>query len=147
MATVGYTLSEAEERGLSARKVAIDSAFAGAFLHGDDYAGWAQWVVDTDSNKLTGATFVGREASSLLHASTIAIVGEIPLNRLGHSIPSFPTMSDICQVDGGVWPVRFGSVIKRSSNNEIRAEPHRYSLVQPVPKGVLRHNRASEKFT
>ena len=95
VATVGLSFGEAKERGLSVKEVAVDFAFPGALLHGDNYAGWAQWVVDTESNKLIGATFVGREASSLLHASTVAIVGEVPLDRLWHAIPSFPTMSEI----------------------------------------------------
>ena len=95
VATVGLSFSEAEEKGLSVKKVAVDFGFPGAFVHSDNYAGWAQWVVERDSNKLIGATFVGREASSLLHASTVAVVGEVPLDRLMHAVPSFPTLSEI----------------------------------------------------
>jgi hypothetical protein len=31
----------------------------------------------------------------MLHAATIAIVGEIPLERLRHATPCFPTRSEI----------------------------------------------------
>ena len=31
----------------------------------------------------------------LLHAATIAIVGEVPLDRLWHAVPSFPTISEV----------------------------------------------------
>jgi dihydrolipoamide dehydrogenase len=37
----------------------------------------------------------GAEIADFLHAATIAIVGEVPLNRLRHAIPAFPTRSEI----------------------------------------------------
>jgi dihydrolipoamide dehydrogenase len=43
----------------------------------------------------TGATFTGTEVAELLHAATIAIVGEVPLELLWHAVPSFPTRSEI----------------------------------------------------
>ena len=95
VATAGLTLSEARKKGLNAKEVAVPFQFPGAWLHGDDYDGWAQWVVDIEARKLVGATFVGRDASDLLHASTVAIVGEVTLDRLRHAIASFPTMSQI----------------------------------------------------
>jgi dihydrolipoamide dehydrogenase len=30
-----------------------------------------------------------------IHAATIAVVGEVPLDRLWHAIPSFPTRSEL----------------------------------------------------
>jgi dihydrolipoamide dehydrogenase len=51
--------------------------------------------IDCVSNKLLGATFVGRGVADLLHGSTVAIVGGLTLEQLSHSIPSFPTMSEI----------------------------------------------------
>jgi len=42
-----------------------------------------------------GATFVGQDVQELLHAATIAIVGEVPVERLWHAVPSFPTMSEV----------------------------------------------------
>ena len=42
-----------------------------------------------------GATFVGYEVAEMLHAATIAIVGEVPLSRLVHAIPPFPTRSEL----------------------------------------------------
>ncbi len=33
--------------------------------------------------------------AELLHAATIAMVGEVPVERLRHAIPSFPTRSEV----------------------------------------------------
>ena len=44
---------------------------------------------------LVGATFTGVEVADFLHAATIAVVGEVPLERLWHSVPSFPTRSEV----------------------------------------------------
>ena len=37
----------------------------------------------------------GSRLGELLHPATIAIICEIPLERLWHAVPSFPTMSEI----------------------------------------------------
>ena len=42
-----------------------------------------------------GATFVGPHVGEMLHAATIAIVGEVPLDRLWHAVPAYPTMAEI----------------------------------------------------
>jgi pyruvate/2-oxoglutarate dehydrogenase complex dihydrolipoamide dehydrogenase (E3) component len=52
-------------------------------------------VVDEDRRVVIGATFVGPEAGEMLHAATIAIVGEVTLDTLWHATPAFPTMSEV----------------------------------------------------
>jgi pyruvate/2-oxoglutarate dehydrogenase complex dihydrolipoamide dehydrogenase (E3) component len=44
---------------------------------------------------LLGVTFVGQDVSELVHAATVAIVGEVPLERLWHAVPAYPTMNEI----------------------------------------------------
>ncbi|HET6285208.1 MAG TPA: NAD(P)/FAD-dependent oxidoreductase [Amycolatopsis sp.] len=83
------------EEGKPHRVVDIDIAVAGSSLHADGYAGKARIVVDTERGVLLGATFVGQDVSELLHSATIAIVGEVPLSRLWHAVPSFPTISEV----------------------------------------------------
>ncbi|KAL6243240.1 hypothetical protein RBB50_009791 [Rhinocladiella similis] len=96
VASVGLTLAEARKRGIDAKEVAVTFNFPGAWVFAEfNYEGWAQWVVDSEKNVLVGATFVGREAGDLLHPSTIAIVGEVSLDRLIHAVPSFPTRSEV----------------------------------------------------
>jgi pyruvate/2-oxoglutarate dehydrogenase complex dihydrolipoamide dehydrogenase (E3) component len=92
VASVG--LADARE-GSADRVVDIDIAVAGSSLHADGYTGKARMVVDTERNVLLGVTFVGQDVSELLHSATIAIVGEVPLDRLWHAVPSFPTISEV----------------------------------------------------
>jgi len=33
--------------------------------------------------------------AELLHSATIAIVGEVSMDRLWHAVPSFPTVSEV----------------------------------------------------
>ena len=42
-----------------------------------------------------GVTFVGQDVAELLQAATIAVVGEVPVDRLWHAVPAFPTMSEV----------------------------------------------------
>ena len=44
---------------------------------------------------IVGATFTGVEVAESLHAATIAVVCEVPLEQLAHAVPSFPTRSEI----------------------------------------------------
>ncbi|KAL2835925.1 hypothetical protein BJY01DRAFT_252237 [Aspergillus pseudoustus] len=97
IAQVGLTMAEAKRRGIKVKAVEAEFQFPGAWLHAESnyYKGWANWVVDVEKNTLVGATFVGREAADLVHASTVAIVGELPIDRLRHAVPPFPTVSEI----------------------------------------------------
>lgn len=96
VASVGLTAAEAERAGKRTRVVDIDLAsIAGAATHADGYAGTARAVIDTDREVLIGATFVGPDVEELLHAATIAVVGEVPLSRLWHAVPAYPTISEV----------------------------------------------------
>ena len=96
VAAVGHTLASALEAGIEARAVdeSIDGV-AGASFYGRDDAGAARIVVDEQRRVLVGATFVGVDVAELVHAATIAVVGEVTLDRLWHAVPSFPTRSEI----------------------------------------------------
>ncbi|KPI08523.1 Dihydrolipoyl dehydrogenase [Actinobacteria bacterium OV450] len=95
-AAVGLTLAEAERAGHRVRAVDYDlGRVSGAGLYADGYRGRARMVVDLDREVLLGATFVGPGAAELLHAATIAVAGEVPIERLWHAVPAFPTVSEI----------------------------------------------------
>ncbi|GHG42377.1 oxidoreductase [Sinomonas cellulolyticus] len=95
LATVGLTEEDAWEAGIRVRAVELPISVAGAWQHAEDYEGWAQFLVDEDARTLVGACFAGPDVAELLHAATIAIVGEVPLERLWHATPSFPTLSEV----------------------------------------------------
>ncbi|MEV7612077.1 NAD(P)/FAD-dependent oxidoreductase [Streptomyces sp. NPDC089799] len=95
-AAVGPTLAAAERAGHRVRAVDHDlGKVSGAGLYADGYRGRARMLVDLDRGVLLGATFVGPGAAELLHAATVAVAAEVPVERLWHAVPSFPTMSEI----------------------------------------------------
>ena len=67
----------------------------GSAVLGDPFPGTSQLVVDADRGVVVGATFVGPGVQELVHAATVAIAGEVPLDRLWHAVPSFPTVSEV----------------------------------------------------
>ena len=95
LANVGRSLEQARKDGYNASSVELPIAVAGSSLHAKNYEGWAQLVVDEDRKVLLGATFAGPDVAELLHAATIAVVGEVPLDRLWHAVPSYPTISEV----------------------------------------------------
>jgi dihydrolipoamide dehydrogenase len=96
VAAVGKTLAQAEEAGIDARAVdAPTDGTAGASFQGKDTGGTSRLVVDQDKQTIVGATFTGFETADFLHAATIAILGEVPLDRLRHAVAAYPTRSEI----------------------------------------------------
>ncbi|MFI6766922.1 dihydrolipoyl dehydrogenase family protein [Streptomyces sp. NPDC050355] len=95
-ASVGLTAAAAERAGHRIRVVDQDlGAVAGASLYADGYRGRARMVVDLDREVLLGATFVGPGVGELLHSATVAVAGEVPLERLWHAVPAYPTISEV----------------------------------------------------
>ncbi|HLU31915.1 MAG TPA: NAD(P)/FAD-dependent oxidoreductase [Acidimicrobiia bacterium] len=96
VAAVGLTETGARELGITVDTISHDIAkTAGATTLGKGYTGTAKLVIDTERQILVGATFVGPGTGELLHSATIAIVAEVPLSRLWHAVPSFPTLSEV----------------------------------------------------
>ncbi|HWJ50257.1 MAG TPA: NAD(P)/FAD-dependent oxidoreductase [Solirubrobacteraceae bacterium] len=96
VAAVGFTLAGAREEGLNVRAVDVGTgANAGGSFVGKDAPGTARIVVDEDRGVIVGATFTGVEVAESLHAATIALIGEVPLERLWHAVPCFPTRSEV----------------------------------------------------
>ena len=95
VASVGLTEAQAHDAGLRIRVVDLPIAVAGSTIIADNYDGAVRMVVDEDRGVIIGLTFVGQDTAELLHAATIAVVGEVPLARLWHAVPAYPTMSEV----------------------------------------------------
>ncbi|GAA3029709.1 NAD(P)/FAD-dependent oxidoreductase [Streptosporangium longisporum] len=94
--SVGRTEAEARAAGFEVRVVEYDMGkVTGAYLQGEGYRGRAKAVVDERRRVLLGVTFAGPAVGELLHAATIAVTAEVPLERLWHAVPSFPTVSEV----------------------------------------------------
>jgi pyruvate/2-oxoglutarate dehydrogenase complex dihydrolipoamide dehydrogenase (E3) component len=96
VAAVGHTEASARAAGLAIRVVDYQlGEVAGAALFADGYTGAARLVVDEERKVVVGATFVGAGVAELLHAATIAVAGQVPLARLWHAVPAYPTISEV----------------------------------------------------
>lgn len=96
VAAVGLSEAAAKSRGYRVRTIEYDIGnVAGAYLHSDNYKGKAKAVVDEDRKVLLGVTFVGPDVAELLQSATIAVVGQVPIDRLWHAVPAYPTVSEI----------------------------------------------------
>ena len=94
VAAVGHTEATAREAGLDIEVVDVGtSANAGGSFYGRGADGTARLIVA--DGRIVGATITGPEVADFLQAATIAIVGEVPVERLRHAVPVFPTRSEI----------------------------------------------------
>jgi pyruvate/2-oxoglutarate dehydrogenase complex dihydrolipoamide dehydrogenase (E3) component len=96
VAAVGHTLKGAEEAGLNVRAVETSTeGNAGGSFVGHGAPGTVRIVVDEDRRVIVGATFTGVDVAESLHAATIAVIGEVSIDRLWHAVPCFPTRSEL----------------------------------------------------
>ena len=96
VASVGLTADAAKKAGYDIRVVDYDlSWLAGATVLADHYEGRARAVIDAEHEVMIGVTFVGREVGEMLQAATIAVVGKVPLKRLWHAVPAYPTLNEV----------------------------------------------------
>jgi pyruvate/2-oxoglutarate dehydrogenase complex dihydrolipoamide dehydrogenase (E3) component len=96
-ASVGLTTMQAEESGHRVKSVDVNigETVPGANFFADGYTGRARMVVDVEHGYLLGVTFVGPGVAELLHSATIAVAARVPIDRLWHAVPCFPTISEI----------------------------------------------------
>jgi pyruvate/2-oxoglutarate dehydrogenase complex dihydrolipoamide dehydrogenase (E3) component len=96
VAAVGLTEAAAREAGVAVRCVTTPTGgVAGAYTRGNGIGGTCKLVVDDGRGVIVGATFTGSDMQELLHSATVAVIGEVPLERLWHAVPSFPTVSEV----------------------------------------------------
>jgi pyruvate/2-oxoglutarate dehydrogenase complex dihydrolipoamide dehydrogenase (E3) component len=96
-AAVGLTAEQAAQAGHRVHTVDIEigDVVKGAVLYADGYTGRARMVVDQDGGHLLGVTLIGPGVTEMLHSATIAVAGQVPIARLWHAVPCFPTISEL----------------------------------------------------
>lgn len=96
VASVGLTAAEAEKAGYTFSVTDYDLYWlTGTGVRSDHYSGQARMIVDEDREVIIGMTFVGPDVGEMLQSATIAVVGQIPIARLWHAVPAFPTVSEL----------------------------------------------------
>lgn len=93
---VGLTEAEARAAGLDVTAVTTPTGdVPGAYTLGDGIRGTSQLVIDNSRRIVVGATFTGPGLQELLHSATVAVAGQVSVDRLWHAVPSFPTVSEV----------------------------------------------------
>jgi dihydrolipoamide dehydrogenase len=96
VASVGLTEAQARDHGLSVKVVRSPlQQTAAAAVAGENVSGTAQLVIDETRRVIVGATFTGPDIDGILHSATVAIVGEVPMDRLRHAVAAFPTLGEV----------------------------------------------------
>ena len=96
VASVGLTAEAARKAGYDIRVVDYDLAGSPArACRPTTTRARARMVVDEKREVILGVTFVGQDVGEMLHAATIAVVGEVPLDRLWHAVPAYPTINEV----------------------------------------------------
>ena len=54
-----------------------------------------EWLSTRGRRVVVGMTLVGPAVGEMIYAATIAVAGEVPIDRLWHAVPSFPTISEV----------------------------------------------------
>ncbi|MBB3751201.1 dihydrolipoamide dehydrogenase [Mycolicibacterium sp. BK634] len=95
--SVGVTEQQARDAGypVSVVDVEIGDVVMGAKLYADGYRGRARMVVDDRGGIPLGVTMVGPGVGEMLHSATVAVAGQVPIERLWHVVPCFPTVSEV----------------------------------------------------
>jgi pyruvate/2-oxoglutarate dehydrogenase complex dihydrolipoamide dehydrogenase (E3) component len=93
---VGHTAAEARAVGLHVTVVTTPiGEVPGAYTQGNGIRGTSQLLIDDERRTVAGATFTGPGVQELLHSATVAICSGVTVDRLGHAVPSFPTISEV----------------------------------------------------
>lgn len=95
VATVGYTLELALEKGHAAIVGRFPFQALGKSQAALSTDGFAQVVVDRNTNEILGAQVIGYEASSLITEITLAIQNELTIDCVANTIHGHPTISEV----------------------------------------------------
>lgn len=96
IASVGYTLKEAQAAGFAEAKEAVfPFAALGKALASSETDGFAKYVFDSKTKKILGVHIVGAEASSLLGEGSLALEMGAVLEDLALTIHAHPTLPEV----------------------------------------------------
>jgi pyruvate/2-oxoglutarate dehydrogenase complex dihydrolipoamide dehydrogenase (E3) component len=91
---VGITLEQAQAQGIRARAVTLPMAYIARAIEWGHEFGFYQMVIDTDTDKILGATLVGYEAAELVHVFLALMEAGATWQRLEQSVHIHPTYGE-----------------------------------------------------
>jgi pyruvate/2-oxoglutarate dehydrogenase complex dihydrolipoamide dehydrogenase (E3) component len=96
IASVGHTTETATRAGIQFGTYDTEtSGNLGGLFYAPEAPGTTRFLVDRARRVIIGCTITGSEVADFLHAATIAVAAEVPLERLRHVVPPFPTRSEL----------------------------------------------------
>jgi dihydrolipoamide dehydrogenase len=94
IATVGYTLEEALEKGYDATVGFFPFNVLGKSIASGETEGFVQFVTEKKTERILGAQAVGHDASNLIAEATLAIQNELTLSCVTDTIHAHPTIAE-----------------------------------------------------
>lgn len=95
VATVGFSLEQAREKGLSATAATFPFQAIGKAQASNDTEGFAQIIFEPKTKQIWGAILIGHEASNLIAEIALAMQNELTLESILDTIHAHPTMAEI----------------------------------------------------
>jgi len=92
VASVGMTQAQAADAGIDVLVGKADiAATSRGWIHGPGNDGFIRLIADAGRRTLLGATVIGPSGGEVMAALQVAIVAEVPVDRLLHMIYAYPT--------------------------------------------------------
>jgi pyruvate/2-oxoglutarate dehydrogenase complex dihydrolipoamide dehydrogenase (E3) component len=95
IAQVGLTAAEAEEQGLAVTTFTVPLAEVDRAVLDGESEGFARVHLRKGSDKILGATLVGRHAGEMISELTLAITAGQGLSAIGRTIHPYPTQAEV----------------------------------------------------
>ena len=96
VASAGYTLNAALEKGINADEVQLSLMYSGRYIaENTDYTGILKLVYDKDNNVLIGASVVGNYASEYIVAVSNLIDMKVDIDRAKKLVFPHPTVCEV----------------------------------------------------
>ena len=91
---VGMTIADAEKKGINARSVTLPMTSIARAIEWGHHLGFYRMVIDSDTDKILGATLVGYEAAELVHVFLSLMEAGATWQLLEQSVHIHPTYGE-----------------------------------------------------
>ncbi len=94
LAHVGLHEQEARKQNLNFKVAKLPMAHAARAIETGETAGLMKAVVDADTGRILGATILGREGGEVLAALQVAMLADMPYDKIKNAVFSHPTLAE-----------------------------------------------------
>ena len=94
LAHVGLHEAEAREQKLNIKVAKLPMSHAARAIETGETTGLMKAIVDADTGRILGATILGREGGEVLAALQVAMLAELPYDKIKNAVFSHPTLAE-----------------------------------------------------